>query len=120
MDKAGCTILEYYKVIFFIFNKQNFDNSKIKNVPPLPGGDAGDSEGAGALQAEEEGGARPDVQGEPEVLRDVFVLPDRHHWLLRPHVPRPVHRGPRPRHPHSRFRGEARGVPRHPEQSHPR
>ena len=60
-----------------------------------------------------------EIQGEPEVLRDVFVLPDRHHWLLRPHVPRPVHRGPRPRHPHRRLRGEARGVPRHPEQSHP-
>ena len=77
------------------------------------GGDARDREGAGALQTKEEGGPGPDIPGKPQVLRHVLVLPDRHHGLLRPHVPRPVHRGPRPRHPDRRLRGQAGGVPRH-------
>ena len=86
----------------------------------LKGGDAGDREGAGALQAEEEGGPGPDFPGKPQVLRHVLVLPDRHHRLLRPHVPRPLHRGPRPRHSDRRLCGQACGMSRHLQQSHSR
>ena len=62
------------------------------------GGDVGHRQGAGAQQAEEEGFARQNVPGTNQVLRHILLLPDRHHGVLRPDVPRPVHSGPRPRH----------------------
>ena len=86
--------------------------------PAEQGRDAGHSEGAGAQQAEEEGAASQDDPGENKVLRHLLLLPDSHHRVLCPHVPRPLHRGPRPGHPHRGLRGEARGVPSDPEPSH--
>ena len=67
------------------------------------------------IETEEAGQTRPEHSGTDQVLRHLLPLAARHLRLLRAHVPRPLHSGPRPRHPHRRLHREAGGVQGHPQ-----
>ena len=71
-------------------------------------------------ETKEAGQTCPQRAGADQVLRHLLPLAPRHLRLLRPHVPRPLHSGPRPRHPHRRLHREAGGVPGHPQSPRPR